>query len=325
LLNAFQSACFNKTPYNNSIWENFMRIGHVFKINRLRLAGLSICTLAAFAGGQAQPARAQNAADPNAAAIAALQTYETPDHTASVRLPPNWQVVATGVGFVQARGPNGEMALFGVMIPARDGDSTVLGQRGITQPYATDPTQKFLASVNWIRQHNGKPAVQARFYSSSPIQAPPAFGTCSKMTAVLNGAVAVETDFCSLPKDNAGNYRNFFKVVGLPVQAAMQERTLMEAILASYRLNMKAVQAKRAAANTQAPPQGSAASIISMQNSLMANQLMTEEANAINQETINAEEGSDNSFNNFDHGVLRGETPVYGQGDPQPLFWVGGN
>jgi hypothetical protein len=33
--------------------------------------------------------------------------------------------------------------------------------------------------------------------------------------------------------------------------------------------------------------------------------------------------GMDNSVNNFDHGVLRGQTPIYAQGMPQPVFWVG--
>jgi len=268
------------------------------------------------------PAFAQATSDPNAAAIAALQTYELPDHTASARLPTDWNVVATGVGFIQARGPHGELGLFGVTIPAKDGSPDALSAQGITQAYATDPRQKFLSSINWIRARNGKPAVQAQFYGSTAIQAPPGFGNCFNILAVLNGAVAVESDFCSLPEDASGNYRNFFKAVGLPVQSAKQERSLMEAILASYRLNIKPMQAQSATARTAAPG-GSVSSTVSAENSLVAGQLMMEEANAINAQTFAGMQGMDNSVNNFDHGVLRGQTPIYAQGMPQPVFWVG--
>jgi hypothetical protein len=275
--------------------------------------------------GAVSPVRllAQTTPDPNAAAIAALQTYELPDHTASARLPSDWTVMATGVGFIQAHGPNGELALFGVMIPAQDASPTGLSASGITQPYASDPEQKFLESINWIRAHNGKPAVQAQFIGSTPISAPAAFGTCNNIVAILNGAVAVETDFCSLPADAAGHYRNFFKAVGLPLREAKQERSLMEAILASFRLNMQAIQQARSSGAENAAPAGSVSSTVSAENSLIAGQLMMQEANAINAETFAGMAGMDNSVNNFDHGVLRGQTPIYAQGMPQPVFWVG--
>lgn len=276
-------------------------------------------------GAFAQSASAPTTPDPNAAAIAALQTYQLPDQTASARLPSDWTVVATGVGFIQARGPNGELALFGVMIPAKDASPTGISAAGITEPYSDDPEQKFLQAINWIRAHNNKPAVQARFISSTPITAPPAFGNCNNIVAVLNGGVGAETDFCALPEDGSGNYRDFFKVVGLPLRVAKQERTLMEAILASYRLNMQAIQKQRQTASaTPAPAQGgSVSSTISQENSLIAGQLMMQEANQINRETMEGMAGSDASVNDFDHGVLRGQTPIYANGEPEPLFWVG--
>ena len=281
--------------------------------------GVSVVLIATGAG----KALAQTqSTDPNAGAIAALQTYELPDQTASVRLPATWVVVATGVGFIQAKGPNGELALFGVMVPARNAAPAEPSPAGITLPYTTDPTEAFLELINWIRARNGKSMVQAQFFSNTPIAAPPAFGRCRNMTAILNSAVAVETDFCSLPVDSAGNYRNFFKVVGLPVRAAKQERSLMEAILASYRLNMAAIKRQQSAA-PPAQAAGSVSSTASAENSLLAGQLMIEEANAINAETFASEQGVDNSVSNFDHGILRGETPIYAQGMSQPLFWVG--
>jgi hypothetical protein len=264
-----------------------------------------------------QSALAQTAPGGSAAAIAALKTYVTPDQTASIRLPANFKVIATGVGFIEATGPQGEIALFGVMVPAKNSPTTSLAPGGVMQPYAADPRQKFLQAINWVRQHNGKPAVQAQFVSAQQIQAPPAFG------------------HCSLPMDSSGDYRDFFKAVALPTSLVQQERPLMEAILESYRLNLSAVQKTQAAAKARpaspapaisAAGQSSASSLsstVSAQNSLLAGNLMLAQAQAIMNQTNSQIMGMQNSVNNFDHGVLRGDTPVYAQGQSQPLFWVG--
>jgi hypothetical protein len=45
------------------------------------------------------------------------------------------------------------------------------------------------------------------------------------------GQVAVEADLCSMPVDSAGNYKNFFEVVGVSAGLAQQERSALEAIL----------------------------------------------------------------------------------------------
>jgi hypothetical protein len=281
-------------------------------------------------------AAAQTAAASSApAAVAALQTYELPNRTASIRIPPNFRVTATGVGFIEAIGPEGEIALFGVMVPAQNSPTTSLTPGGVLQPYTADAREKFLEAINWVRQHNGKPSVQARFVSSEAITAPAAFGQCSNMKAFLasNGReLAVETDFCALPMDSAGNYHDFFKAVGLPATLVQRERSLMEAILASYRLNLAAVRSTRSAANAApvqaAQPQRWAASpslssIVSAQNSLLAGNLMMEQARAINAQTMRGMIGSNRSVDNFDHGILRGDTPIYAEGQSNPVFWVG--
>jgi hypothetical protein len=146
------------------------------------------------------------------------------------------------------------------------------------------------------------------------------------MTGILNGETAAETDFCSLPEDNAGNYRNFFKAVGLPMQYARQERPLMEAILSSYRLNLHAIEGEQEAIGVAPPtqqPAGSVSSMISAGNSAMGNELAIAEAHAIQEETINGEIGAGISADDFDHGVLRGDTPVYEEGDDDPIAWIG--
>lgn len=104
------------------------------------------------------------------------------------------------------------------------------------------PAAQFLVSINWIRARNGKGAVPAHVYSGNASAAPPAFCKCATTTAILNGAAAMETGYCSPHVDSNGNHRNFFKLVGFPVEQARQEISLMEAILASYRLNMAAIR-----------------------------------------------------------------------------------
>ena len=73
----------------------------------------------------------------------------------------------------------------------------------------------------------------------------------------------------------------------------------------------------------RAASSGSVSSTVSAENSLLAGKLMMQEANAINRQTFAGMQGMDNSVNNFDHGVLRGQTPIYAQGMQQPVFWVG--
>lgn len=91
------------------------------------------------------------AADPSSAPPAAsslgLKQYVLPDHTASAMLPPNWKVVQTGVAFISAQGPNGEIAMFGVLVPAHDGSATSVTPALLNQPYSASPKDKFTQSL----------------------------------------------------------------------------------------------------------------------------------------------------------------------------------
>jgi hypothetical protein len=287
--------------------------------------GFLTCVMAASAASVPGWAHAQmTASDPNEAAIRGLQTYELPDQTASVRLPPSWQVFATGVAFIQAKGPNGELAIFGAMVPAQDSSAAGSSSTALTQAYSADPAAKFLASLNWIRARDGKPPLQGRLLGETRIKnAPAAFGQCTNVIGILNGGTAAEADFCSLPEDAAGNYRNFFKAVGLPLREARQERSLMEAILASYRLNLHAIQGEHEAIGVAPPASASASSIMSAENAQTAPGLAMAEAQAINNETLRGELGSDDSVTNFTNGVLNGDTPVYMEGQSEPFAWIG--
>jgi hypothetical protein len=266
----------------------------------------------------------------------ALNTYVLPNRTAAIKLPADWHVVQTGVAFVRAQGPNGELAIFGIVVPAHDSPATAVTQAGVNQAYSADVKDKFTSSMGWVLQRLGKGAVPINIVSNTPFKAPPEFGSCANFTMLLgpNGGIAAEADFCSLPRDSSGNYKNFFKIVGLGSARAKQERPMLEAILSSYRLNMPAIKqqlangvnAPQAGTNQGVAPQGGAlqsqaAALVSLQQQQMTMRLAQAQVNAIQSTTSYMMRSSQQSFDNFDHD-LRGDTAVYGSGSSQPLFWV---
>ena len=299
-----------------------------------------------LAVGIVVPAAADPSASPAGAAALGLKQYVLPDHTASVMLPESWKVTQTGVALIEAQGPNGEMAMFGVLIPAHDGSTTSITPTVLNQPYSSGTKDKFTQSLAWVRTRSGKGAVPIDFKSETPIKnAPTAFGNCSNLTALLGGdgqgQLAVEADLCSMPVDSAGNYKNFFKVIGVSAGLAQQERSSLEAILGSYQINPAALarvqkngSARKSGAGAPAASsaQGAAANssaltwaqAIAQVNAMkQASAITNMQANAINSATMNSMRGANNAANNFDMGVIRGDTPVYALGQSQPLFWVG--
>jgi hypothetical protein len=306
-----------------------------------RVLPLAVTALCAFAF-----AAMAAAADANPG----LKQYVLPDHTASVMLPGTWKVTQTGVALIVAQGPNGELAMFGILVPAHDGSTTRITPQVLNQPYSADPKDKFTQSLAWVRTHNGKSPVQIQFLGATPIpKTPPAFGPCTSLTALVSaggpGQLAVEADECSMPVDTSGNYQNFFKVVGVAASQANQERPALEAILGSYQLNPAALQkvqngsaapktgagapaaAAAHGANGSGSGNGSAltwAQAIAQVNAMkQANAITQLQAGAINSATMNSMIGANNAANNMDMGVIRGDTPVYAVGQSQPLFWVG--
>ena len=197
--------------------------------------------------------------------IQPLTKYTLPDKTASVMLPDGWHVTQTGVAFIRAEGPKGELAMFGVTVPARDAPSAqVAPPAPLSQPYGTDAGVKLGQSILWVRAATGQsPVTVTKVYSNTEFDAPAEFGSCAKITATLGvqrGVLDAEADLCSLPKDKAGNYTNFLKLVAISPALAKTERGTLEAVLASYIVNMKAVQdrlAQQAKQTSQQPSQQS--------------------------------------------------------------------
>jgi hypothetical protein len=181
-----------------------------------------------------------------------LTKYTLPDQTASVMLPDGWHVTRTGIAFIRAEGSHGELGFFGLVVPAHDGPAAAGPTPGapLSQPYSTDTASKIQQSINWVRASNGQSLVQVNVVSQQPFNAPAEFGQCSRVLMTLGvqnmGTLNSEADFCSLPTDPAGNYRNFMKIVAAPPDVAAAQRGTLETVLASYVLNMKAVQTQLA-------------------------------------------------------------------------------
>lgn len=192
------------------------------------------------------------AADQQMLSIDPLVKYTLPDQTASVMLPDGWHVTRTGIAFIRAEGPRGELGFFGLVVPARDAPTGSGPTPGapLSQPYSADTGDKIEQSINWVRASNGQSPVKASVISQQSFTAPAEFGQCSRVVMRLGvqnlGTLNSEADFCSLPTDQSGNYRNFMKIVAAPPEIAAAQRGTLEAVLASYVLNMKAVQAQLA-------------------------------------------------------------------------------
>lgn len=319
-----------------------------FSATRLRRILLATCVVSSLLAPWRMALAADPTAVPAAASNSGLKQYVLPDHTASAMLPPDWKVVQTGVAFISAQGPNGEIAMFGVLVPAHDGSTTSITPALLNQPYSASPKDKFTQSLNWVRARNGKGAVAVEFKSESPIaDTPKAFGQCDKFTALVGaqGQLAMEADQCSMPVDSSGNYKNFFKVVAVSAAQAQAERGALEAILASFQLNpaalLKAQQSGTsvpkvggssapAASGAQSGTGGGSGSALTWAQAIAQVNAMhaqfaatTAQANAINRQTMAGMAATNNSVNNFDMGVLRGDTPVYAVGQSNPLFWIG--
>lgn len=299
-------------------------------------------------------------------AIQPLTKYVLPDQTASVMLPDGWHVTQTDVAFFRAEGPNGELAMFGVTVPAHDATGTGGPPlERLIQPYGADPGDKLNQSIQWVRAANHlSPVTVIKIYSNQPFAAPKEFGSCSTMTATLGVGGSVldaEADRCSLPVDGDGNYVNFLKIVAISPALAKSERSTVEAALASYVLNMKALQqqqqAEQAAGRSikMASVQGPAVKSPAKQRSSMQSPVAPQGRQSLQQQ-INSEikaggfspqmvaamraqananaaivmgpamrqlQASDQAVDYFDRTTLRGQIPVSIAN--QGTFWVDTN
>ena len=76
--------------------------------------------------------------------VAPMKRYTRLDQTASVLVPAGWRVVYGRLVGIRAGGPNGELAMLGIVVPAKDAaaSSAASPTSPLAQPYTADLREK---------------------------------------------------------------------------------------------------------------------------------------------------------------------------------------
>jgi hypothetical protein len=203
----------------------------------------------------------------SAAPVAAqtqLQSYTTPDQSASASVPAGWHVTRGRNGVIIMSGPHGEQVGLGEGIFVRNGPVT-RGSPGNARirgamPYQASLAQKFETLLQQASQASGTPAPQVTILSSRPIRIAPAIGECGVFLGTMtapSGNSKFETQFCSLRPDSAGIFKLIWNNAQAPDALATQERATLEAVLHSYRPSRMTLQLiMQPATLPPAPPPG---------------------------------------------------------------------
>jgi hypothetical protein len=237
-----------------------------------------------------------------APAATALKPYTAPDQSASAGVPSGWQVTGGSQTVIKMTGPQGENAVLGETIIAKNA-AFQLGQKpangvDFSMPYSATLAQKFTMAFQQAYAAAGQTLNQFAIVSSTPLQLPATLGQCSRFVAGYSGQTGpmkVLAVFCSLPLDSAGIYKNILLEGEAPAASAAQAAPVVQSIFQSYRIPTAWLQ-KKLAPFTAAPAASAA-------NSAAA-------AAAINRSTLIGIQGADTSANCFDLSVLR-QTPTY--------------
>ncbi len=175
----------------------------------------------------------------------ALQSYTTPDKTASALVPAGWHVTRGADSVIVMSGPHAESISLGITaiaLNAGPGVAPPTSTAGIAfnLPYSTPLKQKFLTIWQHAAAAQGKPVPQFTFASGTLLKVAPILGQCARsygtVTGVPGAPASFETTMCSLPPDFGGAYKNILNYAQVPTGLATQERALAEAVLASYRI-----------------------------------------------------------------------------------------
>jgi len=193
----------------------------------------SACVLPPVASAQAQSS--------GASPVPPLQPFTAPDRSASVGVPPGWKVTRSAETVIQLEGPAGETIFLGHTAIAHDGPYQAGHSTGagLSMPYSWPLTRKLAAILESESARSIQHARNISVVSATPIQAPPMFGDCARMVVKFTGAhgpMIFATKLCSLPRDSAGYYKNFFLAAQAPADVAEREGALAHAVFASYQV-----------------------------------------------------------------------------------------
>ena len=194
---------------------------------------VSACALPPVAMAQGQSA--------GASPVPPLQPFTAPDQSASVGVPRGWKVTRSADTVIQLEGPAGETIFLGHTAIAHDGPYQAGHAAGadLSMPYSWPLTRKLTALLEGASARSVEHATNISVVSATPLQAPPMFGDCARMVVKFTGShgpMIFATKLCSLPRDSAGYYKNFFLAAQAPADIAEREGALARAVFASYQV-----------------------------------------------------------------------------------------
>lgn len=211
-----------------------------------------------------RPFEAAAAGGGSGGGVAPLHPYTTPDRTASVSLPDGWKPQSwSGGGTIVANGPNGESASLGYGFLAADLNNPRVRQtyatvmhgglrgtayaNGIYYALGADLTKDYLDLIRAFRMKHNLPASTIQVKSSTPVAGPPG-QHCAHIQAIGDPqdpktAAEMDTVFCvSTPTPAAGAFMVTLNSTAVPVALAPKERATLGAVMASFTVDMAAVQ-----------------------------------------------------------------------------------
>ena len=211
-----------------------------------------------------RPFEAAAAGGGSGGGVAPLHPYTTPDRTASVSLPDGWKPQSWSAGgTIVANGPNGESASLGYGFLAADLNNPRVRQtyatvmhgglrgtayaNGIYYALGADLTKDYLDLIRAFRMKHNLPASTIQVKSATPVAGPPG-QHCAHIQAIGDPqdpktAAEMDTVFCvSTPTPAAGAFMVTLNSTAVPVALAPKERATLGAVLASFTVDMAAVQ-----------------------------------------------------------------------------------
>jgi hypothetical protein len=216
--------------------------------------GGQAATSGASTNGSLAPATGLGAGS-NAAPAAPLHQVTLPDNTASVGIPDGWNLDPnSGGGTLVVRGPHGEVVALNLAYSALDPANPTVRQRQrsgtvgkmIVYPYNVDPVKAFPDIFQAIRRFNGLSPADLRIVRAEQLPAPEGQRSVHIIGQVIpdeRGSCQMETAM-SLSAPVAGMYRINVCSSVIPDAFVDQDRATVNAIFASFRLNVELLKQK---------------------------------------------------------------------------------
>lgn len=176
--------------------------------------------------------------------------YTTPDGSTSIQVPAGWKVTQGNAGLIILQGSQpGEAAVLGRIIGAHNAPY-VAGQSGpdnteMTMPYAASFEDKVAMMVDRLQVINGRPIPQGSVTSATPIPVPRNLGVCGRFTGNMtspDGNLVAAGILCSMPLENAGDFKNFFTLIQVPATESATFPALTQQVLSSYTVQLTYLQ-----------------------------------------------------------------------------------